>query len=90
MISYQKGRFTPIKSLKNGHKFLGASLYLISNVFGDGDLINQDYFQVYNKNIIPNYNGVLCVSAKLLENFFNEDNKEIPNSVLDSLSKNKF
>jgi hypothetical protein len=33
---------------------------------------------------------VLRVSAKLLENFFNEDSKEIPNSVIDSISKNKF
>ena len=90
IVPYQKGRFSPIKSLKNGHKFLGASLYLISNVFDDGHLISQDYFQIYNKNIIQNYNGVLHVSAKLLENFFNEDNKEIPYSVLDSLSKNKF
>ena len=87
IVPFQKGRFSPIKSLKSKHKYLGASLYLISEIFDDGHVISQDYFKVYNKNIISNYNNVLSISANLLESFFNGDNKKIPISVFESLGK---
>ena len=87
IVPFQKGRFSPIKSLKNGHEYLGASLYLISDTFDDGHVISQNYFKVYNKNIISNYNNVLSISAHLLESFFNGDNKKIPVNVFKSLGK---
>ena len=88
IVPFQKGRFSPVKSLKNGHKYLGASLYLISNIFDDGRLISQDYFQVHKKSIIGNYNDVLKISSNLLESFFKGESKKLPQAIYESLSEN--
>jgi folate-dependent phosphoribosylglycinamide formyltransferase PurN len=87
IIPYQKGRFSPLKSIKNGHKYLGASLYYISNSFDEGSLISQDYFLIKNTRIISNYNKVLNLSANLLEKFFQNKIKTIPINVLESFHR---
>ena len=87
IIPYQKGRFSPLKSIKNGHKYLGASLYYISNSFDEGSLISQDYFLIKNTRIISNYNKVLNLSANLLEKFFQNKIKTIPTNVLESFHR---
>jgi folate-dependent phosphoribosylglycinamide formyltransferase PurN len=87
IIPYQKGRFSPLKSIKNGHQYLGASLYYISNSFDEGSLISQDYFLIKNTRIISNYNKVLNLSANLLEKFFQNEIKTIPTNVLESFHR---
>ncbi len=87
IIPYQKGRFSPLKSIKNGHKYLGATLYYISNSFDEGSLISQDYFLIKNTRIISNYNKVLNLSANLLKKFFQNEIKTIPTNVLESFHR---
>ncbi len=86
IIPFQKGRFSPIKGLKLGHKYLGASLYLISDTFDEGSLVSQNYFKVISKNILVNYNMVLKTSYDLLENFFDGNTKKLPEVIFDSLN----
>jgi len=85
IIPFQKGRFSPIKSLKSKHKYLGASLYLISDIFDEGRLISQDYFKVSTKNFLVNYNNVLKISSNLLGSFLNGHTKILPKAVFSSL-----
>lgn len=87
VIPYQKGRFSPIKSINKGHEFLGASLYLISDSFDEGAILSQDYFKLTNTNIVSNYNKVLKLSANLLDLFFQNKIKTIPREVLINLNK---
>ena len=87
IIPFQKGRFSPIKGLKKGHKVLGASLYLISDIFDEGSLISQDYFNVANENIIGNYNRVLILSSDLLDAFLRNELREVPADILEELAE---
>ncbi len=87
IIPYQKGRFSPLKSINKGHEFLGASLYLISDSFDEGVILSQDYFQLTNTNTITNYNKVLKLSANLLDLLFQNKTKTVPSEVLINLSK---
>lgn len=90
IIPFQKGRFSPIKGLKVKHKYLGASLYLISDTFDEGSLISQDYFKVVGKNVLVNYNKVLEISSELLDNFLNGNTKKLPKFIFDSLNKTNY
>ncbi|MDB0033100.1 hypothetical protein N9E67_02420 [Amylibacter sp.] len=85
IIPFQKGRFSPIKSLKRGHQYLGASLYLISDSFDEGHLISQDYFRKKNNSVIGNYNLVLKLSSRLLHSFLSNELKNIPSEILKEL-----
>tara|TARA_B100000787_G_scaffold64481_1_gene47349 strand:+ start:996 stop:1652 length:657 start_codon:yes stop_codon:yes gene_type:complete len=89
IVPFQKGRFSPVKSLHKGHKYLGASLYLISNIFDEGSTISQDYFKVHKKYIIVNYNKVLVLSSDLLSSFFEGDLKKLPTKVFKNLNSNR-
>ena len=87
IIPFQKGRFSPIKSLRKGHSYLGASLHIISGTFDEGSIVSQDYFRTNNKYIISNYNKVLKTSANLLNSFFTGTIKKIPLEVSEDLEK---
>ena len=82
IIPYQKGRFSPINSIKNNHKFLGATIHLIDKTFDNGLIISQDYFQISSKSLITNYNKVLRLSSFLLDNFLQGKYKSIPEHIL--------
>ena len=85
IIPFQKGRFSPIKSLNKGHKYLGATLHVISTKFDNGEIISQDFFKIRSRNILNNYKKVLCISSQLLEDFFNGRTKFISKDILKTL-----
>jgi len=87
IIPFQKGRFSPVGGLRKRHPYLGASLYVISDIFDEGMLVSQDYFRVSNGHIIQNYNNVLKLSANLLESFFSGTVKKLPPDVLKDLEE---
>ena len=87
ILPHQKGRFSPISSLTNGHNYLGASIHAISNSFDNGEIISQNYFKINNHKKIENYNKVLETSSKLLELFLNDKYIKIPREVLLSLKR---
>ena len=87
ILPYQKGRFSPIKSLNNEHSYLGASIHEVSNSFDEGEIISQNYFKINNHKKIENYNKVLQASSKLLGLFLADKYVKIPNKVLISLKK---
>ena len=89
IIPYQKGRFSPIKSIINNHKYLGASLHEISNIIDHGKIISQDYYLVGNKSLIYNYNMVLGISVKILYDYFKNKVRKVPNDVLLQLNNGK-
>ena len=78
ILPLQKGRFSPLKSMKKGHKYLGASIHIINNNFDDGKVISQDYFKIKNKNKLSNYNKVLILSSNLLKGFIQNNFKKLP------------
>ena len=90
IIPFQRGRFSPVKSLRKGHNYLGSSLYLISGNFDDGPLVSQDYFKITNKNVLVNYNKVLQNSSELLEAFFSSEIKLLPALVFKDLEKSNL
>ena len=81
IIPFQTGRFSPIKSLKKGHEYLGATLHIISTNFDDGEIISQDFFKVKNKNILKNYNSVLAISSELLGDYILGKKRLIPKLI---------
>ena len=85
IVPFQKGRFSPIKSILKGHKYLGASLYFISDLFDDGEVLSQDAFEISNTRVLKNYNQVLRISASLLESFFKGNVLTISEEILNSL-----
>jgi len=89
IVPFQKGRFSPVKSLMKGHKYLGASLYFISDLFDDGEVLSQDAFEINNSRILENYNKVLIVSASLLDSFFKGNLLTISGEILNSLGKER-
>ena len=86
IIPFQTGRFSPIKSLKKGHEYLGSTLHIISNEFDNGEIISQDFFKIKNKNILNNYNHVLSISSKLLQDYHLGKKRKIPKEVLTKLN----
>ena len=87
ILPYQRGRFSPIKSLNNGHKYLGTSIHAISNSFDSGEIISQNYLKINNLKKIENYNKVLQASSELLGLFLNDKLIKIPKKVLISLKR---
>ena len=85
ILPHQKGRFSPIKSIKKGNKFLGASIHIISNDFDKGNIVSQNFFQIDKKGIMENYNRVLLTSSDLLNSFHLGEFKEIPEEIISSL-----
>lgn len=82
IIPFQKGRFSPINSIKKNHKYLGATIHLIDENFDNGLIVSQDFFNLTNNKIIFNYNKVLMLSSFLLEDFLKGEYKSIPISIL--------
>ena len=89
ILPFQKGRFSPVKSLMKGHKYLGASLYFISDLLDDGEVLSQDAFEINNSRILENYNKVLMVSSSLLDSFFKGSVLTISGEILNSLGKER-
>jgi len=87
LIPFQKGRFSPLKSILKGHKHLGATLYQISDVFDEGLILSQDSFKIRSTKILENYNRVLTTSALLLDDFFQKKVKVISLEALEALQK---
>lgn len=81
IIPYQRGRFSPIKSIRKNHKFLGVTIHHISDVFDYGEIISQDYFELKDKNILKNYNRVLKLSSRLLNLYLQKKFKKIPKKI---------
>lgn len=84
IIPYQKGRFSPIKSLRNNHLFLGATIHFMSNSLDEGEIISQNYFKIKSKNILDNYNKVLLYSANLLDHYLRNECISIPSKIIQS------
>ncbi len=87
ILPYQKGRFSPLKSINSGHKYLGATIHIISQKFDSGEIISQSYFKLTNKNKIENYLKVVSLSAQLVESFFLGEIFKIKKNVLNNLEK---
>ncbi len=81
ILPFQKGRFSPLKSMKKGHKYLGASIHIVNNNFDEGKVVSQDFFKIKNKNKLSNYNKVLILSSNLLKGFIQNNFKKLPNYV---------
>jgi len=87
IIPFQRGRFSPLVSIKSGHRYLGASIYEISDTFDEGKILSQDFFEIKNKFLLPNYNKVLNLSSNLLNLFLKNNYLKIPENVNAELSK---
>jgi len=85
ILPYQKGRFSPLKSIQNNQKYLGATIHIISNMFDSGEILSQKCFKIKNKNKIINYLSVIKLSAYLLESFLKGKKLKIKNNILESL-----
>jgi hypothetical protein len=81
IIPFQKGRFSPIKGIRNKHKFLGVTIHHIAENFDEGEIISQDYFQLNDSKILNNYNKVIKLSSSLLELYLKDKFKKIPSRI---------
>lgn len=84
IIPFQKGRYSPLKSIKKGHKYLGCTLHIINQEFDSGEILSQDFLILESNNILFNYNAVLNLSAHLLNSFLIGEYKKLPTEVLKS------
>ncbi len=87
IIPFQRGRYSPLKSIKKGHKVLGCSLHLIDKNFDKGTIISQDFFKLKNKYKLYNYDKVLKLSADLLRDFQRGNLKILPDEIINYLRK---
>ncbi len=83
LIPFQRGRYSPLKSMIKGHKYLGASLHLVDDKYDLGEIISQDYFEKKCNDKLLNYNQVLSLSSQLLRMFFDNQFKHLPNEIKD-------
>ena len=90
ILPYQKGRFSPLKSINSGTKYLGATIHIISDEFDSGLIISQDYFELRNKNRLENYLKVVRLSAQLVDSFFQGDTFKIKKNILNNINLNKL
>lgn len=81
IIPYQKGKYSPIKSMMLGHTHIGASLHHMSDKFDSGEIISQNYFKIVSKNKLKNYNIVLNKSSDLLGDYLNDKISTISNEA---------
>ena len=89
IIPFQRGKYSPLKSIKKRHNYLGATLHLINNKFDAGKIISQDYFKLTSGNLLENYNSVLKISSKILEEFMDEKNLSLPKYIIQYFKKIK-
>tara|TARA_B100002019_G_C21136244_1_gene530859 strand:- start:260 stop:907 length:648 start_codon:yes stop_codon:yes gene_type:complete len=82
ILPFQKGRFSPIKSIKKGHLIIGATIHELSEEFDSGKIITQSYFKVENKDFLFNYSKVIKISRKLLNEYLNNKISKIPENYL--------
>ena len=87
IIPYQRGRYSPLKSIAKGHKYLGSTIHTIDDNFDSGKIISQDYFKLDIKNKLYNYNNVLKLSAELLKDFLLKKYRSIPDDVINHFRK---
>ena len=88
IMPFQNGRFSPIKSIKKKHKYLGATLHIISSDFDSGKILSQDFFKIKDNNLLKNYNKVLFTASKLLKDYLiNGKKKVISSSIKKDLIK---
>ena len=87
IIPYQRGRFSPLKSLQRGDKYIGCSIHEISSDFDSGPLISQAFFEVKSTSKLGIYNKTLSLSRQLVEDFFNGKVHKVPEEILLELSK---
>ncbi len=88
ILPYQKGRFSPLKSINSGDKYLGATIHIISSEFDSGQIISQSTFKVINENKLENYLKVVRLSAKLVDSFFRDELFKIRENILKNLEEN--
>ena len=87
ILPFQKGRFSPIKSVQNGDKYLGVTLHKISEEFDGGEILSQTFFKTKNSNYLEAYNSVLRKSRKLLDDYFSGTTYKLPREILVSFKK---
>lgn len=87
ILPYQRGRFSPLKSINSGHKYLGATIHIISEKFDSGKILSQSYFKLINKNKLNNYLKVVKLSAQLVESFLKGKKLKIRSDILNSFKR---
>ncbi len=87
ILPFQKGRFSPLKAIKNADKYLGASIHEISQSFDEGKILSQKSFLIKNKKKLFNYNKVLKLSNYILESYLRKERHSISNEVLKKFNK---
>ena len=88
IIPYQRGRFSPLKSLSRGDKYIGCSIHEISNEIDSGPVLSQAFVEVKNNSKLDIYNKVLSLSRNLAEDFLEGKLQELPDRILNEISKN--
>lgn len=81
IMPFQKGRYSPLTSLKKGDLYLGATIHEIDENFDEGKIISQDFFEINNKEKLLNYNRVLNIASELLNKFIYEKYIKLPNKI---------
>ena len=87
IIPYQVGRFSPIKSIKLGHKYIGATIHTLSNEYDEGNIISQDYIKPINRNLVINYENILRLSSRLLNEYLENRTYLIEEDIFKTLIK---
>lgn len=83
ILPHQRGRYSPLKSIKLGHKFLSSSLHLIDSKFDRGKIISQDFYELKDKDFLKNYQKVLRLSSDILKEFLRNEKRFVPKRVID-------
>ena len=87
ILPFQKGRFSPLKAIKNADSYLGASIHEISHSFDEGKILSQKSFLIKTKNKLFNYNKVLKISNNILESYLRKERHIISDEVLKKFKK---
>ena len=82
ILPFQKGRFSPLRSLNRRHKYIGATLHLVSSCIDEGQIISRDFMPVKNvKNKLRHYDNIISLSAKILRLFLKGKSVELSMSI---------
>ena len=87
LTPWQKGKFSPIKALRRGDKYLGATIHLIDDEFDSGPVLSQTYISNHFSDNLVAYTAVLKISASLLASFLHGNVTSLPDEVINAMDR---
>lgn len=87
LTPWQKGKFSPIKSMAKENSYLGATLHEIEEEFDSGKVLSQKHIKNTFTNEVEAYIAILNIASRLLDQYFEGKVYILPKHVINKMKK---